>query len=116
MPLSRLLAVSVALKFATLLVAAAWERGARRGGGPNVRVFDGTNGRLRNSFLADDPSFTGGVSITARDLNADGRADIFSGPLWGGRSRLRVWDGRTAGLLGDFLAFAPDFDGGLSIG
>src|SRR4029077_14254410 len=35
------------------------------GGGPNVRVFSGVDGKLLMNFLAFDPGFTGGLYVAA---------------------------------------------------
>ena len=37
--------------------------GAGAGGGPNVRVFSGSNNALQKSFFAFDPDFLGGVFV-----------------------------------------------------
>jgi FG-GAP-like repeat/FG-GAP repeat len=47
-----------------------------------VRVFD-LQGHERKSFLPFGPAFTGGLSVAAGDLNADGRAEIVVGSLSG---------------------------------
>ena len=52
--------------------------GAGPGGGPNMRVFDGTD-RHDRSLATSSPStrhFTGGVYVAAGDVNGDGFADI----------------------------------------
>jgi hypothetical protein len=33
------------------------------GGGPHVKIFNGTNGQLLSEFMAYDPAFTGGVFV-----------------------------------------------------
>lgn len=47
-----------------------------------VRVFD-FYGHIRLSFLAFGPEYTGGLSVAAGDLNADGLAEIVVGTLSG---------------------------------
>ena len=47
--------------------------------GAHVRVFDGLNRQELAGFFAYDPRFTGGVFITAGDVNGDGRADVITG-------------------------------------
>jgi hypothetical protein len=89
------------------------------GGGPNVRVFDGTTGNQiagpLGSFWAYDPSFTGGVSVTAADINGDGTPDIVTGAWTGGGPNIRVFSGTDGSMLASFYAYDPDFTGGVSV-
>jgi hypothetical protein len=83
--------------------------------GGHVKVFDGaTNAELR-SFLAY-PSFTGGVSVAAGDINGDDRADVITGTADGAVvGHVKVFDGVTGGELRSFLAYSS-FTGGISVG
>ncbi|MCA9450762.1 MAG: VCBS repeat-containing protein, partial [Candidatus Omnitrophica bacterium] len=62
--------------------------GAGPGGGPHVRVFDGSTGQpvigALGSFFAFDPVFSGGVFVSAADFTGDGRAEIVTGAGAGG--------------------------------
>src|SRR5207302_5817343 len=74
------------------------------GGGPHVKVIDGTkidqvqadgqiaDSALLASFYAYDPSFLGGVYVAASDLNGDGKADVITGAGQGGGPRVKVID------------------------
>src|SRR5262249_55120877 len=64
------------------------------GGGPLVRVFDGASGVLTLAFNAYDPTFTGGVRVAAGDTNGDGKAEIITGPGFGGGPLVKVFNGR----------------------
>lgn len=62
------------------------------GGGPHVRVFfsDGTD--TGSSFYAYDPTFNGGVSVAAIDLNGDGFDEIVTAPAKNSAPLIRVFD------------------------
>ena len=60
--------------------------GAGPGGGPEVRVFSGTDLSELARFFAYDPAFTGGIHVAAGDLDGDGRTDLITGA---GRGRPR---------------------------
>jgi hypothetical protein len=84
--------------------------GAGPGGGPHAEVFDGATGKLLQGLFAYDLGFTGGIFVAAGDLNADGLADIITGPGAGGGPHVKAFDGRTGGVLQSFQAY-PTFGG-----
>ncbi len=80
--------------------------GGGPGGGPRVYAVDGkslvqTGARLQaaNFFASDDVNNRGGVRVAARDLDADGRADVITGDGPGSGARVRVFG--TATLMAD---------------
>lgn len=89
--------------------------GPDAGGGPLVQVFSGATGSLLLSFNAYDPSFLGGVRVAAGDMNANGRADIVTGPGPGGGPLVEVFNGSTASLVLAFNAYDPSFLGGIYV-
>jgi streptogramin lyase len=113
--------------------------GAGPGGGPHVKVIDGTklglvqaNGEISDaallaSFFAFAPSFTGGVNVAVGDVNHDGVADVVVGAGPGGGPQVKVIDGTKLGLvqangeisdaalLASFFAYAPSFTGGVNV-
>ncbi len=89
--------------------------GAGFGGGPHVRVFSGTDFHQIASFFAYDPSFTGGISVAAGDVDGDGRADIITGAGPGGGPHVLVFSGQTLGILASFFAYDVDFTGGVHV-
>jgi hypothetical protein len=86
------------------------------GGGPHVRAFDGATGAELLSFLAHPAGFTGGVTVGAGDVNADGKADIVTGAGPGGGPHVRVFAGATGIELLGVFAFDPGFTGGIFVG
>jgi FG-GAP-like repeat/IPT/TIG domain len=86
-----------------------------RGGGPNIRVWDGKTLALVRSFMAYAPGFTRGVFVAAGDTNGDGFADIVTGTDAGGAPHVEVFSGRDGALLQSFFAYAPTFTGGTRV-
>ena len=89
--------------------------GAGPGGGPHVKVFDGTSGAEVRSFFAFDPGFLGGVSVAAGDIDGDGFTEIVTGAGPGGGPHVKVFDGRTGELRQSLFAYADDFRGGVNV-
>ena len=90
--------------------------GSGAGGGPNVRVFDGTTGAQVSSFFAYDPSFRGGVNVAAGDVTGDEVPDIVTGAGPGGGPNVRAFNGRTGAVVLSFFAYEPTFTGGVFVG
>jgi hypothetical protein len=88
--------------------------GPDQGGGPDVRVFDGS-GNLLREFLAYGPFFVGGVRVAAGDINGDGKADIITGAGPSGSPNITVFSGADNAVLQNFLAFGPFFTGGVYV-
>lgn len=78
--------------------------GTGDGGGPVVKVFDGTTGAAKLAFLAYDAAFRGGVRVAAADVSGTGIADILTTPGIGGGPNAKVFAGATAALKLSFLA------------
>lgn len=94
--------------------------GAGAGGGPRVKVFNGNSNYFINSavplmdFFAYDPSFTGGVTVSAgkRDLNPGD--EVITGAGFGGGPNVRSFN--AAGqMIDNFFAFAPNITTGIFI-
>ena len=84
-------------------------------GGPNVRVWDGRDGSLMRDFFAYPANFTGGVYVAAGDVNGDGAADVITGTGPGAAAQIAVFDGRSGGEIGRFLAYDANFFGGVRV-
>jgi len=88
--------------------------GAGSGGGPHVRIFDGS-GQAVGGFFAYDPAFHGGVNVAAGDVNGAGKAEIVTGAGPGGGPHVRVFDGSGTPVGGGFFAYDAHFVGGVSV-
>ncbi|MBY0514834.1 MAG: FG-GAP-like repeat-containing protein, partial [Gemmataceae bacterium] len=79
--------------------------GAGPGGAPQVVVFSGkTDASLMNVFTFET-SFTGGVTVSAGDLNADGKADVITSASFSGGPRVQVFSGATKAVMLNFFAY-----------
>ena len=85
------------------------------GGGPAVKVFDGTTGAEVASYFAFEPGVSAGVYVAVGDLTGDGRADIVTGAGSLAGPRVRVVDGATLATVRDFFAYDPAFLGGVRV-
>ena len=90
--------------------------GAGTGGGPHIRVFDGTNPQnVLREFFAFDPGFRGGVFVATADFNQDGQSDIIVSADAGGGPHVKVFDGADLQVLFSFFAYDPGFTGGVRV-
>lgn len=90
--------------------------GAGPGGGPHVKVFDGLTGLILSQWYAYPMDFMGGVFVAAGDIGNDGTIEVVTGAGSGGSSLVAVWNPYTGENLAQFLAYAPEFTGGVSVG
>jgi hypothetical protein len=89
--------------------------GAGAGGGPNVSVFDGSDGSLISSFFAYDPAFVGGVRVAAVQ-KGDGSVAVVTVTGPGGGPQENEFDGMSGAMLDSFFAYNPLFNAGLWVG
>ncbi|MGL4424027.1 MAG: SdrD B-like domain-containing protein, partial [Gemmataceae bacterium] len=85
------------------------------GGGPRIRVFNGSTGALVRDFFAYEDTFRGGVFVAAGDIDGDGIADIITGTETGGGPRVTVFNGVTGAVIDDFFAFDENQRGGVRV-
>lgn len=90
--------------------------GAGQSGGPNVVVLNGENGQQLASYLAYDPTLTGGVSVAAADVRGTGVAQVITGPGSGVVPRVQVLDPLSGNQLANFLAYAVNAADGVRVG
>ena len=88
-------------------------------GGPRVRVLNGKTGEEiagpLGNFFAFEESFTGGVEVAAADVTGDNVPDLIVAAGRGGGPHVRVFDGKSGKAIMNFMAFDPNFRGGVSI-
>lgn len=97
--------------------------GTDEGGGPRVRVFDGTSDtRTLADFLAiNDGNFRGGVRVSTGDINGDGVDDLMVSAGFGGGPRISLYDGKSiaagkpTNIGGDFFAFEDSLRNGAHV-
>jgi len=89
--------------------------GAGPGGGPEVRIFNGSNLQAIRSFYAYDVNFTGGVRVAVADFNRDGILDLITGAGPGGAPHVKVFDGATNSIISQWYAYSMTFTGGVFV-
>lgn len=87
--------------------------GAGPGGGPHIKVFR-TDGKLIRSWFAYEKGFHGGVSVSAADLDNDGKIEIIVAPKGSYWPIVRIFNQRGK-LLHEFYAYNGDFTGGVDV-
>ena len=85
------------------------------GGGPHVKVFNGSGTSLIDTFFAYDINFAGGLSVAMADINNDGLAEIVTAPYTNGGPEVKVFRYQK-GQLYNFYAYDPLFTGGVFVG
>jgi hypothetical protein len=102
--------------------------GPGAGGGPHVKVIDGTklgqlqpnaeilDSALLYSFMAYDPTFLGGVRVSAGIADGAAPPDILTGAGPGGGPHVRAFDCPSLAVLDSFFAYSPSFTGGVFVG
>jgi hypothetical protein len=83
------------------------------GGGPHIKIFK-TDGKLVREFFAYDASFTGGVFVSAADMDNDGVSEIVTGAGPGGGPHVKVFasDGT---LQHQVFPYDHSFRGGVDV-
>jgi hypothetical protein len=87
--------------------------GAGPGGGPHVRIFN-LQGQVQSEFFAYSLAFTGGVNVAAGSLDGIPGVEIVTGAGAGGGPNVRTFTPQGR-MLGNFLAYAANFTGGVFV-
>ena len=100
--------------------------GGGPGGGPRVTAFDGKSllGNVQTAvtnFFAGDTASRGGVRVAVKNLDGDGRADLFVGAGTAAGSRVTAYAGKSitsSGTPPELFAFdaVAGFAGGVFVG
>jgi hypothetical protein len=92
------------------------------GGGPRVRIFNGTDFKqVADFFGIEDPDFRGGARAAVADVTGDGVGDLLVAAGFGGGPRIAVFDGTSLGTatptkpFGDFFVFEDTLRNGVFI-
>lgn len=89
--------------------------GARRGGAPQVRVFDKLGKPTGISFYAFDTNFRGGIDVAVGDVDGDKKAEIIVSQASNGPPWVKVYESDGKSIISQFLAFDESFKGGVNI-
>jgi len=89
--------------------------GAGYGGGPHGRVFE-FNGKSKLDFWPFGKNFNGGIDVASNDFDHDGIDEIIMSQASSGQAWVKVYryNGQRT-ILADFMAYAPNFEGGCSV-
>lgn len=88
--------------------------GTTSGMGPHVRVFD-NQGVLRSQFFAYDRSLRYGVTVTACDVDGDGRDEIVTAQGKGGWPLVKIFDGYGMVINEGFFVLDGKYTGGVNL-
>ncbi|HLD18341.1 MAG TPA: putative glycoside hydrolase [Patescibacteria group bacterium] len=89
--------------------------GTKKGGGPQVRIFDRDGKLVHAGFFAYDEKFRGGVQVAIGDTSGDGINEIVVGAGVGGGPHVRIFNRDGKLLNPGFFAYDEKFRGGVQV-
>ncbi len=82
---------------------------------PLVQLVNGLSGEVLLQFYAYPITYTGGVRVAMGDMNGDGTPDIITAPGRNIAGVVKVFDGKTGALIGQFQPYPSSYVGGVEI-
>lgn len=90
--------------------------GPGKGGGPQVRIFEGNGEPKSLQFFAFHPDFHGGIDVAGGDVDGDGKAEIVVSQAGDGEAWVKVYRyNNEKTILGEFRAYAKGLEFGTHI-
>lgn len=90
--------------------------GAGPGGGPQIRVFEGTGEARGIQFFPFHPTFRGGIDVAAIDFDNDGKDEILTSQFSKGQAWTKVYRYNNAHTIhAEFIAYNKSFEGGANV-
>lgn len=89
--------------------------GTDKGGGPHVRVINGSNFKENFSYFAYNPIFTGGVRVAVGQVDADPALEIITAAGPGGGPHVQVYDSQSRSYEESYFAYDPSFGNGIYV-
>lgn len=90
--------------------------GAGKGGGPQIRVFEGSGELKPIQFFAFHPNFRGGINVATGDFDGDGKDEIVASQASEGEAWVKVYRyNNNQDILGQFNAYGSGVEIGAHI-
>ncbi|MFH1668187.1 MAG: putative glycoside hydrolase [Candidatus Komeilibacteria bacterium] len=89
--------------------------GTERGGGPQIRIFNGVGKLINPGWFAYDEKFRGGVHVAVADVNGNGKMEIIAGAGFGGGPHVRIFNNQGVLVSPGFMAFEATQHSGVKV-
>lgn len=84
-------------------------------GGPHIQVFTGRGRRMHPGTFAFNPSFGGGITVAAGDIDGDGIDEILATPGPSSQAEVKIYRNFGKTLASSFYVFPRSFTGAARI-